>query len=229
MSNRSHSGGKDGRCVGLTTLPPSCADYLEILEPQPAGTPRACPGLQRKSFTFTFTFVLHSHTASTVASYATVPRGNRLSTSLQYHALKISTIIFNIRHDMPLCIDDLGSLHGHCIKVPGKKPRNKVAQSGNTLIQIISHEMHVNFLRLHAKQLSFVKDIFPRFSMYITGTNIPITRDQSVSSALYLNYSLFNDATCNSRLRGTCKGVPLKAMKAYGTVEVELHSFITRH
>jgi hypothetical protein len=26
-------GGKGGRCVGLTTLPPSCADYLEIWEP----------------------------------------------------------------------------------------------------------------------------------------------------------------------------------------------------
>jgi hypothetical protein len=38
-------GGKDGRCVGLTTLPPSCADCLEILEPQPPGAPRACPGL----------------------------------------------------------------------------------------------------------------------------------------------------------------------------------------
>jgi hypothetical protein len=31
-------GGKGGRCVGLTTLPPSCADYLEIWEPQPPGT-----------------------------------------------------------------------------------------------------------------------------------------------------------------------------------------------
>jgi hypothetical protein len=38
-------GGKDGRCVELTTLPPSCADCLEILEPQLPGTPRACPGL----------------------------------------------------------------------------------------------------------------------------------------------------------------------------------------
>ena len=36
-------GGKGGRCVGLTTLPPSCADCLEILEPQPPGTLRACP------------------------------------------------------------------------------------------------------------------------------------------------------------------------------------------
>jgi hypothetical protein len=38
-------GGKDDRCVGLTTLPPSCVDCLEIWEPQTPGTLRACPGL----------------------------------------------------------------------------------------------------------------------------------------------------------------------------------------
>jgi hypothetical protein len=38
-------GDKGGRCLGLTTLPPSCADCLEICEPQPPGTLRACPGL----------------------------------------------------------------------------------------------------------------------------------------------------------------------------------------
>jgi len=38
-------GGKDGRYIGLTTLPPSCANCLEIWEPQPPGTLRACPGL----------------------------------------------------------------------------------------------------------------------------------------------------------------------------------------
>ena len=38
-------GGKDGRCVGLTTLPPSGADCLEIWEAQPPGTLKACPGL----------------------------------------------------------------------------------------------------------------------------------------------------------------------------------------
>jgi hypothetical protein len=27
------SGGKDGRCVMVTTLPPACAECLEILEP----------------------------------------------------------------------------------------------------------------------------------------------------------------------------------------------------
>ena len=36
-------GGKGDQCVGLTTLPPSCADCLEIWEPQPPGTLRAVP------------------------------------------------------------------------------------------------------------------------------------------------------------------------------------------
>ena len=34
--------GKGGRCVGLTNLPLSCADYLEIREPQSPGNLRAC-------------------------------------------------------------------------------------------------------------------------------------------------------------------------------------------
>jgi hypothetical protein len=46
MSTRNISwGGKRGRCVALTTLPPSCADCLEIWKPQPPGTLWACPGL----------------------------------------------------------------------------------------------------------------------------------------------------------------------------------------
>ena len=36
--------GKGGRRVWLT-LPPSCADCLEIWQPQPPGTPRACRGI----------------------------------------------------------------------------------------------------------------------------------------------------------------------------------------
>jgi len=39
-------GGCKGRWgIGLTTFPPSCADCLEIWEPQPPGTLRACPVL----------------------------------------------------------------------------------------------------------------------------------------------------------------------------------------
>ena len=41
--NISWGGGKEGRRVGLTTLPPSCADCLEIWKPQHPGTLRACP------------------------------------------------------------------------------------------------------------------------------------------------------------------------------------------
>ena len=42
MSTRNIScGGKGGRCVGLSTLPPSRADCFEIWEPQPLGTLRA--------------------------------------------------------------------------------------------------------------------------------------------------------------------------------------------
>jgi len=33
-------GVKDGRCVRVTTLPPSCAECLEILEPEPTRTPK---------------------------------------------------------------------------------------------------------------------------------------------------------------------------------------------
>jgi hypothetical protein len=36
--------GKDERCVGLTTLLPSCAYYVEIWERQTPGTLKACPG-----------------------------------------------------------------------------------------------------------------------------------------------------------------------------------------
>ena len=42
---------QDGRCISLTILPPPCADCIEMCEPRPSGTPRACPGLYRNCFT----------------------------------------------------------------------------------------------------------------------------------------------------------------------------------
>jgi hypothetical protein len=51
-------GGKGSQCVGLTTLPPSCANCLKIWEPQSPGILRACQGLYWNCFTFTFTFTL---------------------------------------------------------------------------------------------------------------------------------------------------------------------------
>jgi hypothetical protein len=45
--NTSGEGVKGGRCIGLTALPLSCAECLEIWEPQPPVTLEACPGLYK--------------------------------------------------------------------------------------------------------------------------------------------------------------------------------------
>jgi hypothetical protein len=45
MSTRNISWGKGGRCLGLTTLPPSRADCIKIWEAQSPGNLRACQGL----------------------------------------------------------------------------------------------------------------------------------------------------------------------------------------
>jgi hypothetical protein len=42
---------KDGRCIGLTTLSLSDADFLEVWEPQLLETLRVCAGPYRKCFT----------------------------------------------------------------------------------------------------------------------------------------------------------------------------------
>ena len=66
MSTRNIPGGKGGRCVRLTTSPPSCAECHEIWEPKPPGTPWATPDLLRDCFTFTF--LLYYGTTSTAKS-----------------------------------------------------------------------------------------------------------------------------------------------------------------
>ena len=43
-------GGKGGRCVGLTNLPPSCADCREICKSQRPWTLTTCSGLHRECF-----------------------------------------------------------------------------------------------------------------------------------------------------------------------------------
>jgi hypothetical protein len=54
MISSNISWGKVGRCIGLTILTPSCADWIKIWEPQPPGILRACPGLLWDYFIFVF-------------------------------------------------------------------------------------------------------------------------------------------------------------------------------
>jgi len=59
-------GCKCGRCVGMTTLAPSCADCFEIWEPQPSWNPQ---GLSRPVmgllYSLQYYYVFHSYLAPT--------------------------------------------------------------------------------------------------------------------------------------------------------------------
>ena len=50
-------GGTGGRYVGLTTLPPSCADCLEIWEPQSPGTLWTCQACNGIALPFIYQFL----------------------------------------------------------------------------------------------------------------------------------------------------------------------------
>ena len=52
----SWGGGKGSQWVGLMTLPPSCSNCLEILEPQLPRALTACPGLCRDCYNFVVIF-----------------------------------------------------------------------------------------------------------------------------------------------------------------------------
>jgi hypothetical protein len=63
-------GDKRGRCVGLTAISPSCADCLEIWEPQPPGTLRVCTGI---ALTFVWISITVLHSDSNNGTYYRSP------------------------------------------------------------------------------------------------------------------------------------------------------------
>jgi hypothetical protein len=90
MSTRNIPGGKGGRCVRLTTSPPSRAECHEIWEPKPPGTLWAHRGLLRKSFTF-FKLVLFFY-FPTSNTPKRVPKGTRSKGN--YAVFKSTTRIY---------------------------------------------------------------------------------------------------------------------------------------
>jgi hypothetical protein len=46
------------QCTEFTTLPPSCADFLEIWEPEHPGTVQTCLGVKLNSLTISIQFLL---------------------------------------------------------------------------------------------------------------------------------------------------------------------------
>jgi len=68
MSTRNISWGKGGRCVGLTTLTPSCADCLAVCEPQTRPV-QACNGITLPYFTCPFTSLYRTVQMTMQTSY----------------------------------------------------------------------------------------------------------------------------------------------------------------
>jgi len=87
-------GSKSGRCVGPTTLPPSCADCLEIWEPQPSRTLRGCPGLYSHCYTFyiqSVFVILRGVAHNSFTSYRIGPRYGASSEIEVFHCLILTS------------------------------------------------------------------------------------------------------------------------------------------
>jgi hypothetical protein len=95
-------GCKGGLCVGLTTLPPSCADCLEIWELQPPGNLKACNGI---ALPLTY---LKRHIMSTYGQWCTVT-GSRLPERLTFVGPQYGTCLLapRVSRWLAIFVEDL--------------------------------------------------------------------------------------------------------------------------
>jgi hypothetical protein len=117
-------GGKGGRCLWLTTLPPSYANYLEVCEPLPPGTLRVCAGLYRDWFT-----QCGSHPTFRLQ----IPLSNRFSFSLLPYLVRNVVALLTMKGYrgvetelhlfLTWVLDGVGQLHAPAALTPRKEPR----------------------------------------------------------------------------------------------------------
>jgi hypothetical protein len=94
-------GANGGRCVGLTTLLPSCDDCLEIWEPQPPRSLRACPGLYRNCF-FLQDFHLDYYRGNCLARIGEVALSQQLSLLLPPKSIRTTLAVWSV---IVCCLD----------------------------------------------------------------------------------------------------------------------------
>jgi hypothetical protein len=81
-------GGKSGRCLGLTNLPPSCADCLEVWEPQTPGTSgpvQGCNGI---------TLALHMTNNDAVSILVGIESNNKIISEYVMNSIECEKLSF---------------------------------------------------------------------------------------------------------------------------------------
>jgi hypothetical protein len=80
-------GGKGARCVGLTTLPPSCADCLGILGASTSWNLKTCPGLYRDCFLYLYLYL-----------YDLKFYGMKMSNTVVFGDMTPCSLVVSLRH-----------------------------------------------------------------------------------------------------------------------------------
>ena len=95
-------GGKGGRCIGLTIIPTSCVDFLEIWEPKPPGTLRSCLGRYRVVLPQLLPETLHHSADSFNINYTEMTSLH--ASLLHFHSLALHLQLVSVTRRLILCL-----------------------------------------------------------------------------------------------------------------------------